>query len=114
MFGRIKKPKTKARYEIYIPLNYNDGSPVEPEKFDLTIERLMEKVGGITTYPMIEGRGLWKEGGRTYEDAIMIYRIDVEDETEDMLHFLLEYKEYLKKEFKQLEIYMTRQPIEIL
>jgi len=29
-------------YELYIPLNYNDGSPIEPEKLVKVRDRLLE------------------------------------------------------------------------
>ncbi len=35
-------------YEVYIPVFYNDGSPVEPEKIERIGERLLEQFGGLT------------------------------------------------------------------
>ena len=39
------------RYEILLPARYNDGAPVEAEKFDLVIEELSNHFGGITFHP---------------------------------------------------------------
>jgi len=35
------------RYEILLPLKYNDGTPVEPEKFRQKKIELVEKFGAI-------------------------------------------------------------------
>ena len=32
------------RYEILLPLKYNDGTPIEPEKFQQTRKELVEKL----------------------------------------------------------------------
>ena len=36
------------RYEILLPLNYNDGTPIEPEKFQETRRELVEHFGALT------------------------------------------------------------------
>jgi len=42
-------PRTARRYEIYLPVFYNDGSEVEPEEL-LQVEReLVERFGGVTS-----------------------------------------------------------------
>jgi len=38
-------------YDIYVPLTYNDGSPVEPRKLTRLRERLLEQFGGVTFFP---------------------------------------------------------------
>jgi hypothetical protein len=35
------------RYEILLPLNYNDGTPIEPEKFQETRRELVEQFGAL-------------------------------------------------------------------
>jgi len=36
------------RFEILLPLDYNDGTRIEPEKLDQTAEELSERFGAIT------------------------------------------------------------------
>ena len=36
------------RYEILLPLKYNDGTAVEPEKFQATRRELVEQFGALT------------------------------------------------------------------
>jgi hypothetical protein len=46
------------RYEILLPLNYNDGTPIEPEKFQETRRELVEHFGALTMdAPAIAGLG---------------------------------------------------------
>ena len=37
-------------YDIYIPLTYNDGSPVEGSKIERIGEMLLKQFGGITFF----------------------------------------------------------------
>jgi hypothetical protein len=34
-----------TRFEILLPLNYNNGAEIEPEKFDVTAEELSDHFG---------------------------------------------------------------------
>jgi hypothetical protein len=53
------------RYEILLSLKYNDGTPVEPEKFQETRRELVERFGALTMdVPPVSG--LWVSGGREY------------------------------------------------
>ena len=51
------------RYEILLPLNYNDGTPIEPEKFQETRRELVEQFGALTMDAPATA-GLWVSGGR--------------------------------------------------
>lgn len=55
-------------YDIYLPLKYYDGTPVEPRKF-----RNLQ-FGGVTYFPQ-PNEGLWRLGNVTYRDEIVIYRV---------------------------------------
>lgn len=46
------------RYEIFLPIRYNDGSPIEPEKFDQTRDELVEKFSAVTADTII-ATGHW-------------------------------------------------------
>jgi len=55
--------KLAYRFDIYLPLRYNDGRDVEPEKIQITRRELVSKFGGLTWIanvgsPMIFG--FWK------------------------------------------------------
>jgi hypothetical protein len=40
-----------VRYEILLPLKYNDGTPIEDEKLRITRRELVKRFGGITVEP---------------------------------------------------------------
>ena len=100
------------RYEILLPLLYNDGQTIEKEKFLLTHKELVEKFGATTTdSTMIVGR--WIYQNQLYEDKLIRIAIDV-PESEDSETFFRRYKEVLKERFKQIDIWISSYSIEII
>ena len=67
-------PLPVKEYEIYVPLSYNDGSAIEPRKFQQLQKRLVKEFEGLTFLPQ-PNQGIWKMGGVTYHDEIIIYRV---------------------------------------
>jgi hypothetical protein len=65
-------------YDLFIPLFYNNGSPIEPDKFQDLQRRLLERFEGLTYFPQAN-HGFWKFGDITYRDEIVIYRIISQD-----------------------------------
>src|SRR3954471_13218854 len=61
-------------FEVYVPLLYNDGRLIEPQKLNRLKARLVEAFGGLTHF-LQENEGLWKIGNFTYRDKIVILRV---------------------------------------
>jgi hypothetical protein len=100
------------RYEILLPLLYNDGSKIEKEKFLITNEELVERFGAATTdSTRIVGR--WIYQNQLYEDKLIRIIIDV-PESEDSETFFRQYKEVLKERFKQIDIWITSYEIDVI
>jgi hypothetical protein len=99
-------------YDIYIPLKYNDGTPVEPRKFQHLQRLLLDRFGGLTFFPQ-PNEGFWTAGGVTYRDEIVIYRI-VTDKTRGVKQFLAGLKERLKRSFEQEEILITIRDVDVV
>ena len=99
------------KYDIYLPLRYNDGRQIEDERFD-QVDVLYERFGGLTTvmheFPL---RGLWSGGSEAYLDLIIIYTTIDFEPSESTTQFFEEYKEILKSQFQQEEILITVQEI---
>jgi len=93
------------RYEILLPLQHNDGSPVAPAKFKQTRRELIEEFGAVTFDPQ-PMHGVWVHDDREYEDTLVRAVVDVED-TPRSRTFFLTLKEILKERFQQLEIWIT-------
>jgi hypothetical protein len=59
------------KYEIYLPLKYNDGKDIEPEKIKQIKQELVAKFGVITVSSLsLPYQGTWKYGGVEYIDDI--------------------------------------------
>lgn len=103
------------RFELYLPLTYNDGRRIEDEKVDRMFTDLEDKFGGYTTSPRFGGAA--NEGyylgddGKTYRDRVYIVMIDAPQERE-VIRFFEQFRQKCKKRFNQTEIYITFHPIE--
>ncbi len=100
------------RYEIYLPIRYNDGSLIEPEKFLETNNDLAEQFGACSFFPETF-RGTWINQGQTYEDENVRVVMDVEDTPENEA-FFTRLKPVLKQRFQQLEIWMVSSEIRVI
>jgi len=99
-------------YEIYLPLTYNDGRPIEKEKFSVTRDELVGRFGGLTsTPPGFPLEGWWHSLYGVVRDDITIWTVftQVDDDL-----FFLEYKETLKQRFIQEDIFLMKIPAEAL
>ena len=98
------------RYEIHLPVKFNDGNPVPEELFLEVCDELIEKFGGLTSSPPgSPAVGWWKDPkdptGMVYKDDIYIYWVTtIQDENE----FFKEYKKVLAVRFKQVEVWIER------
>jgi hypothetical protein len=98
------------RFEILLPLRFNDGSPVPKELLDATRTELKEAFGGVSSESqVIQGF----DRGTTGEDKMIRLFADVAD-TAESLAFFLAARERLKARFKQAEVWITHFPIEAL
>ncbi len=99
------------RHEIvvHLPLCYNDGSSIEPEKFAETAEELAQRFGGSTYLGQVSGT--WVHEGRTYHDDLYVWQVVVERFD---VGWWAGYKEILKARFCQLEIWILRTEVDVL
>jgi hypothetical protein len=101
-----------TEYELYIPLTYNDGSPVEPERIADVKKRLHDRFGGLTFFPQ-RNEGLWKVGNVTFREEVAILRV-IADEVAQSSAFLTTLKEELKRDLRQQEILIVVRTVEVL
>jgi hypothetical protein len=99
-------------YDIFVPLRYNDGSPVEAKKLANLQVRLLEFFDGFTFFPQ-PNEGVWRMGEVTYRDEIVIYRV-VTRKARAARGFLRQLKEELKQSLKQEEIFIVGRDVEVL
>jgi hypothetical protein len=99
-------------YDLYIPLTYNDGSPIESRKLVRLRNRLLREFGGLTFFPQTN-EGFWTVAGVTYRDQIVIYRV-ISGNMRAARRFLRELKEQLKRDLNQEEILIVEKDAELL
>ena len=96
-------------YDLFLPLRYNDGTPIEAIKFRVLQSRLLEYFNGVTFFPQ-PSQGLWKAAGVTYRDEIVIYRV-VTGSVRSARQFLRRLKEELKAALQQEEIFIVERDV---
>src|ERR1043166_9840172 len=95
-------------YELYVPLHYNDGRRIDPEKLKALKKRLVDQFGGLTHFRQ-ENEGLWKIGDHTFRDRVEILRVLVSDAAAARIYFT-ELKQDLTREWEQQDfLIVTRQ-----
>jgi len=95
-----------------VPLCYNDGTSVEPRKFQEIQNRLLERFGGVTFFPQ-PNTGLWQMAGITYRDEIVIYRVLASNAADARL-FLSQFKQSLKHDLDQEEILIVERDVDTI
>jgi hypothetical protein len=100
------------RFEILLPLFYNDGRAVEDRKFVETDDELVALFGATST-DAVAVRGHWLYQSTIYEDRLIRVRLDVEDTSENWQK-MRGIKEVLKQRFEQIDIWISAHRIEIL
>ena len=99
-------------YDLFIPLFYNDGSPVEERKIEAIGERLLEQFTGLTFFPQ-PNEGPWKMGEVTFRDQVVVFRV-VSDNARRARRYFVAFKERLKKELRQEEIFIVEREVKVL
>ena len=102
----------KRRYEMLLPLRYNDGSPIEDEKVYQTREELIARFDAVSLLPGLI-QGTWLHEGTRYEDDLRRVVVDVDDTPENR-QFFSDYKPILCERFQQLEVYIGSYLIDIV
>ena len=100
------------RFEILIPLRFNDGRAVPAELVAQTMLELEQRFGAVSSETQtIQGR--WRHEGQSYRDELARVFVDVADSA-DTIAFFREFKELLKTRFQQIDIWMTTYPVDVI
>jgi hypothetical protein len=102
----------RRRYEILLPLELNDGSPVPERLLWTTVEELEAHCHAVSWESQIV-RGIWEHEGSVFRDNNTRLILDVEDTSENR-HFFASFKESLKARFQQIEIYISSYLIDVV
>jgi hypothetical protein len=108
------RPRMSAycRFEILLPLEFNDGRPVPREFLAEAAIEIQRRFGGVS-WESQAIEGIWRQGGVEYRDRLNRIFVDAED-TDENRQFFIGLKSRLKSSFQQLDIWLTVHPVEIL
>ena len=104
--------KVFRRFEILLPLRFNDGRPVPDESIADTLLERRQQFGAVSCETQTI-RGTWTFEAEVFRDDLIRVYVDAGDVTESR-EFFVRFKESLKARFQQLDIWMTTYPIEVL
>lgn len=100
------------RYEILLPLRFNDGEPVPEALLARTFVELKARFGAASWETQVV-QGIWEHEGETYRDDLTRFFVDVPDLPEHR-EFFKEFKQTLKNRFQQLEVWITSHPLDVI
>ena len=106
--------KIVTQYEVYLPLQSNNGEWIEDEKYDHVHQQLFGRFSGVThimrDFPL---RGSWREHGQVYHDYVIVYTVIDFAPDANIAQFFTNLKEELKALFQQKEILITGMEITV-
>ena len=100
------------RYEILVPLVFNNGSAVPEELLAQTFAELRARFGAASWETQVL-RGSWEHEGTTYEENFTRSFVDVPDDPEHR-RFFIDLKEKLKTRFDQLDVWITSHLMDVI
>jgi hypothetical protein len=100
------------RYEILVPLLFNDGSPVPEALLVETFAELRQKFGAAS-WETQTVQGAWESQGTLYRDNLTRFFVDVPDLPEHRV-FFKDFKQKLKLRFNQLDVWITSHPVDVI
>jgi hypothetical protein len=95
-----------------LPLYDNTGRPLAPALHQAVGAELTERFGGLTAYTRAPAQGLWKEDEvRTHRDDIVIYEVMADSLDRP---WWANYRQGLERRFRQREVVIRAQHLEVL
>ena len=101
---------SQRRFEILLPLRFNDGQPVPDDLIGETFLEMEQRFHAISSETQVI-HGIWENDGQTFRDELVRVFVDVGDSPENR-KFFSRYKKQLKKRFRQLDIRITTYLVE--
>ncbi len=106
-------PRTARRYDFYLPLTYNDGSPITDEMFESVERRLVGRFRGLTSqqreFPL---KGIWLAEAQLFLDQVIIMTV-LDIRPRGSTKFVGDLKKQLLDDFDQLEILITESQLRV-
>jgi hypothetical protein len=105
--------KAARRYDLYLPLTFNDGRPIADSQFESAERRLLAHFGGVTSqqrnFPL---RGVWQGETRLFLDEVIVMTV-LDFRGRGSARFIASLKRDLLRDFEQLEILITESSLRV-
>jgi hypothetical protein len=105
--------KAARRYDIYLPLLFNNGQPIPRQHFDAAEQRLVARFRGVTAqqreFPL---RGVWQGTTRIYLDLVIVLTA-LDFQPRGSARFIAQLKRDLLRDFDQLAILITESALRV-
>ena len=99
------------RFEILLPLQFNDGSEVPSEWLAEAVLDVVDHFGGAS-YETQKVEGHWRSSGILYRDNLVKFVVDVPDSDENR-DWMKQFKGRWKERLRQIDLWMISSKIEI-
>lgn len=99
------------RFEVLLPLQFNDGQEVPPEWLADSVLEIVERFGAAS-YETQRIEGHWRQAGVAYRDNLVRLTIDVPDTTSNR-KWMKFFKERWRTKLRQVELWMVSYAVTI-
>lgn len=99
------------RYEVLLPLQFNDGREIPPEWLAEAVLEIVDRFGAAS-YETQRVEGHWRQAGILYRDNLVRLVVDVPDMVSNRA-WMKEFKARWKVRLEQLELWLVSYRIEV-
>lgn len=99
------------RFEILLPLQFNDGRDISPELLAEAVLEIVEKFGAAS-YETQRVEGHWRHQEVLYRDSLAKVVVDVPD-TEENRDWLRQFKTRWKEKLEQIDLWLVSYIIDV-
>jgi hypothetical protein len=99
------------RYEILLPLQFNDGREIPPDIIAEAVLELVDKFDAAS-YETQKVEGHWRHEGILYRDNLVKVVIDMNDDDVNR-DWMRQYKQRLKATLEQIDLWLVSYIIDI-
>jgi len=99
------------RFEVLLPLQFNDGRDIPPEWLAEAVLQVADHFGAAS-YETQKVEGHWRQGGVVYRDNLVKIVVDVPDTTKNRT-WMRQFKDRWRTRLEQLELWMVSYQVQV-